>query len=103
MATKLLHLSPYSHNPSALQFHLPFFIACLLGYTDGAQGESSSKSHYCVFQKCIQYSTDVGFPETGKLAQQLSGTLELNTEQKTRLTSIVGQEVMQTPNNTYVA
>jgi hypothetical protein len=56
-----------------------------------------------VFQKCIQYSADAGFPETGKLAQQLSGTVELSTEQMTRLTNIVGQEVMQSPNITSVA
>lgn len=53
--------------------------------------------------KCIQYSADAGFPETGKLAQQLSGAVELNTEQLMRLTNIVGQEVIQSPNIASVA
>ncbi|PNF40197.1 hypothetical protein B7P43_G08271 [Cryptotermes secundus] len=53
--------------------------------------------------ECIQYSADAGFPETGKLAQQLSGAVELNTEQLMRLTDIVGQEVIQSPNSASVA
>jgi hypothetical protein len=56
-----------------------------------------------VFQKCIQYSADAGFPESGKLAQQLSGAVELNPEQIRRLTNIVGQEVMESTSTTSVA
>ncbi|KAJ4431515.1 hypothetical protein ANN_20113, partial [Periplaneta americana] len=45
--------------------------------------------------QCIQYAADAGFPETGKFAQHLSRSLDLNTEQVTKLTNIVGQEVIQ--------
>jgi len=58
---------------------------------------------HCVFQKCIQYAADAGFSETGKLAQQLNGAVELNVEQVVRLTNIVGQEVIQSPNIASVA
>jgi hypothetical protein len=51
-----------------------------------------------MFQKCIQYAAVAGFSESGKLAQQLNGAVELNAEQVMRLTNIVGQEVIQTPN-----
>jgi hypothetical protein len=56
-----------------------------------------------VFQKCIQYAADAGFPEAGKLAQQLTGAVELSQEQIMRLTNIVGQEVIQSPNTASVA
>ncbi|XP_069669992.1 small ribosomal subunit protein mS39 [Periplaneta americana] len=45
--------------------------------------------------QCIQYAADAGFPETGKFAQHLSRSLDLNAEQVTKLTNIVGQEVIQ--------
>jgi hypothetical protein len=65
--------------------------------------QKDGASNHCVFQKCIQYAADAGFPEAGKLAQQLNGAIELNTEQVVRLTNIVGHEVIQTPSTASVA